>query len=135
MDKGKLLAAAVGRKFTFPSELVEFAGVTFEVRTPSISERSRIIEAGNVEVTAGKNGKESSTKFDASRMCVRAVIECTFVPLVAEGDKPVVGGTIKVFDDTHFEVLSESPPGDIVDVLGQVALRLMNVKASDMGKG
>lgn len=127
-DRNTLLASALGRQFTFPSELVEVDGETYEVRTPTVAARSRIIASG--ELTTGPAG----ATFDHAKMLVRAVLECTYVPLEGIDGKPTTGGATRLFADEHIETLLASPPGGIADRLGQVALSLMNVKADEVGK-
>ena len=128
MDRKTLLAAAIGRQFTFPAELLEFDGNTYEIRTPTVASRSRIIAAGEVEVRGG------STKFDHARMLARACVECVFVPATGADGLPAKGGTERLFGDEHLAQLLESPPGGVADVLGAAALKLMNVRADDVGK-
>lgn len=130
MDRNALRSAALGRKFLFPSELVTHDGTVYEVRAPTVAARSRIVSAGEVEIKGG------SAKFDQARMLAHAVVECVFVPLLdVEKNAPTTGGTEKVFSVEDVPTLLETPPGGIVDVLGTVALRLMNVAAGSEGTG
>lgn len=108
------------------SQIVEFDGVKYEIRAPSVKARSKILEKAGAYVAAlDKTGKK---QVDVAAMQVASVIYCTFVPQ-SEDEIRAGAEPEPVFDDGDFEELANKPAGDIIDVLAEVAMPMVNVAA------
>lgn len=105
------------------SKIVEFEGIAYEVRAPTVETRGKILErAGVLDDDAAKKAKGSKAKHDAAALQVAAVIACTFVP----GEPGAEASSETVFEDADVARLLIEPAGGIVDVLGEVALAFLN---------
>lgn len=91
---------------------VEFEGVKYEIRAPTVKARGKIFERAGMTETDPK----AKAKRDAAALQLFAVITCTFVP----------GTDERVFDDGDYEQLANEPAGGIADVLGTEAVKLLN---------
>lgn len=90
--------------------VVEFEGQTYEVRAPTVKQRSEILER------AGVLDEKKAKKTDTGRMQVVAVVSCTFDPESGE----------RVFENADIEALLEDPAGGIVDALSVPAIAFLN---------
>lgn len=111
-------------------ELVEYRGKVLEVRQPTLELRGEIQRAARIDVEtdeetpeskrAAQRGKiKAKVSIDVTRMEVLAVINLTYFP----------GTDVKVFNDVDFKSLSSQVTGGPAAMLGDAAMRLMNVKA------
>lgn len=108
--------ALMGR--TRQHEVVQFEGVDYDVRQPTVGQRAKILAASRQKKVAA-NGTTELGDVDATLLHIHAVISCTFDPCT----------NTRVFEPADVDALLEDLTGGIVDVLGQVAMRLMNVTA------
>lgn len=115
--RADLRSRTLGKAREFKSQMVDIDGTQYEVRQPSVRERSAILQAG--EVLSG-----DAKKMDMGRMQVQGIITCTYVP----------GSGERVFEQADFEALMEQPSGGFVDKLGEVVLTLMNIEAEKAAK-
>ena len=97
------------------SQIVNFEGVDYEVRAPSVRARARILERGGVLEEVDSKGKKAKSK-DVGALSIAAVIACTFVP----------GTDERVFDDGDFDSLLDAPVGSLVDALSTPAFDFLN---------
>mgnify|MGYP003657580753 CR=1 FL=1 len=114
MTIDKLRAATIGAKKNFKSETIEYNGVKFEIRQPSIRARAELTKQ-----CTGSNGAIDMFKF-----LVWLVIELTYVP---NTDK-------KVFTAEDYDTLVEQATGGFVDAFSEVAASLVNVDMEDKKK-
>lgn len=114
--RDKLRSITIGRKIQFKTEIVVIDGEDFEVRAPSIRQRSRIIEAAGV--TAGANKDEVAAKINGLELSLLAVIFLTYDPVSGQ----------PVFEMTDKDSLAEMPAGSFVDTLALAAMRMLNIK-------
>jgi len=115
--RDKLRAKTLGSGIKRKREIVKIDGEQFEVRQPSVAQRSSIMSAAKPRV----DETDGTTTVDIGMMQVQSVICCTFVP----------GTNEYVFDAEDVEQMLESPAGSYVDKLSKVAQDLMNVKKED----
>lgn len=97
-------------------EIVKYGGEEYEVREPCVEVRTAILKAAK----AGRGNVEES---DTGALFVHAAVHCTYAP----------GTDDKVLDAALIPELLKGRTG-IVDAVGGVALRLMNVSAEDVAK-
>ena len=114
MTIDKLRAATIGAKKNFKSETVEFNGLMFEIRQPSIRARAELTKQ-----CTGSDGQINMFDF-----LVWLVIELTYEP---NTDK-------KVFAAEDYDTLVESETGGFVDAFSEVAASLVNVDMEDKKK-
>lgn len=99
------------------SLVVEFEGNQYEVRAPSVRDRSSVFAlAGVLDVDASSKKKGQPVRVDSARLQVAAVVQCTFVP----------GGDERLFELSDFEALLNEPAGGLVDALAEPALKFLN---------
>jgi len=110
----KLRAATIGAKKNFKSETIEFNGVKFEIRQPSVSARSELTKQ-----CTGSDGQINMFKF-----LVWLVIELTYEPNTDN----------KVFTAEDYDTLVGQPTGGFVDAFSEVAASLVNVDMEDKKK-
>ncbi len=113
-SRDKLRAASVGAKKNFRNQIVEWGDVEFEVRQPTVGAKSEIMRKARVPMT--DNPEEAIGKIDYAAMQAWSVIFCTFVP----------GTDERLFDDTDFNSIIDSPSGGYVEKLGRAAMELLN---------
>lgn len=109
MTRDKLRALALGTA-SVRKQIVEFEGASFEVRQPTIRERSEL--------------RERSVKgetLDILAFTVWSVIGQTFMP----------GTDQKVFEATDFDALASLPSGGLVDVLSGAISVLSSVSIDE----
>lgn len=108
-----LRSAVLGKKPTFRSEIVEYEGEKFEIRQPTNKARRDLF----------KKATDESGKIDMMDFVMWAVIYNTYEP----------GTDTTVFEESDYDVLANLPAGGVVDKLGEVASKLLNVE-DDTGK-
>lgn len=91
---------------------VQIGEHTFELRSPSIAERSEIVKASS------KPDKNGEVDINFAKLQVTAVICLTYVP----------GTNDKVFTAADEAALMQTPAGGLFDQLAEVAVKLVNVK-------
>lgn len=106
-----LRAITVGAKKEFASDTVEYGGAEFEVRQPSLKQRNDLLS----------RCRDARGDVDPTSLMVNIVIMCTYDPESGE----------KVFDDTDYEAMVESPPGTYVDVIGAKALEVAGLTGDE----
>jgi hypothetical protein len=109
--------ALLGKKHTFRRTTVtdKETGAVYEVRQPSIKERSDLRKEVTT-ITPGK-GNSGGIDFDFFRFMIMAAVRFTVVP----------GTDERVFCDEDFDALVTAPAGDFIDELAQAAANLCNV--------
>ena len=112
--RDKIRARTVGAKNQFKSELVDYFDVQIEVRQVDISSRSEYINSA-----IDKNRNANTLKLQ-----INAVIASCFVP----------GTDEKVFEDTDYDVISESISGGYCDKLYETVQNLSNLTLEDAKK-
>jgi hypothetical protein len=115
---GSLRSITVGAKVEHRVEVVEYQGLKFEVRSPSVGARSKILES------ARKADDTGEAAFDFGLFRILAVVHLTHDPESGE----------KVFSVTDVPAMLESPTGGYVDVIGAVAEGLINVDPDETAK-
>lgn len=108
--RDQLRAKTVGAKKQFRTELVTIDGETFEVRQPSVAERSKIVKQAKVQTG-------DTERMDMAELQIWATILLTYVPGTEE----------RVFEDGDYDALAAQPAGGFVDEISKVALQLMNL--------
>jgi len=101
--RNKLRAKALGQKPVFQKELIE----GFEVRQPSLRDRSEII----------KTVSDVEGKIDSEKFLTQCLINHIYVPDTDE----------KVFEIADIEAMISHPTGGLIDKLSQAAMRLFNI--------
>ena len=91
--------------------IVEFDSQKYEVRAPSVKQRSEILQRAGV-----LDDDKKTKKTDTGRMQVAAVVFCTFDPDSGE----------RVFENADVEALLEDEAGGIVDALSTPAIAYLN---------
>ncbi len=119
--RAKLRSLTVGAKKKFKSELVEWEGEQFEVRQPSVTQRSAIMQ--NAQEISMEEG-EQRVKVDYAKMQIWSVICCTYVP----------GDDTPLYTEADYEVMSSSPASSYVDKLSAIATKLMNASPEEVAK-
>lgn len=117
-------------KPTEKTELVEYNGHTLEVRQPTRAVRGECYRAAALDVEVDEDEDERPKKrkgkvkakvsFDMVKLQTLAIIACTYFP----------GTQTKAFNDLDYPSLAEQVAGGGADALGDIAMRLMNVKAT-----
>lgn len=114
-------ANTLGAKRDFKKEIVTIEGIEYEVRQPTLRERSDLRKR-----CSSISGE--TMKFDIFEFLIWAVIGFTYVPNTDE----------KVFEETDYDALSDLPAGGWFDELSEVASKLTNVDSKkpsgDSGK-
>jgi len=121
-SREEIRQASIGTKRDFKREIVECDGVTYEVRQPSVRGKTEIFQ--KARVPDARTEEEMLNKIDPVTIQIYAVINCTYVP----------GTDERVFTDEDFELLEGQPSGSFVDVIGEVAMGLINKKPADDAK-
>jgi hypothetical protein len=104
--RDKLRAKTVGSKKTFRSKIVEFDGVDFEIREPTVADAHEILRKGYPD------GKiEKGVLPNTGELHVWALILCTYVPGTEE----------KVYEVGDLESLKAAPASSFVTTLGSAA--------------
>lgn len=117
-------SAALGRTITRQETLVEIAGVSYLVKSPSISEASVIRAAGGLgKGKVGKNG-DTELELDTSKCTVKAIILLTYIPETGER-------AFTAADEAMMLTWSEDDP--FIQGLGEPATAFMR-KADDKAK-
>ena len=112
--RDKLRAAVMGSgNSNLAKEIIEFNGVEFEVREPTVKARKKIFKRAKVKDAPG-----AAETFD---LVMHAAIACTYVP----------GTDELVLDMSDQEAIDNMRCGGLIDELGAAALKLMNVEAED----
>jgi hypothetical protein len=109
-NRDDLRSAILGVRPEFAKEIVEYKGNKFEVRQPTNKARRDLF----------KKAIDENGKIDMMEFVVWAVIYNTYDP---ESGKTV-------FEDTDYDVFINMPSGGVLDKLGEVASRLLNVEES-----
>lgn len=128
-------AAQLGRFFSqakFEKVLILDGEDVYEVRQPTVSQRSRITKASQKLVpVAKKNGyrakdgdEEFTVEVDSGELQMKAVLECVFLP---DDSEPFFG-------PEHRESLAAMPVGGLYDKLAKAALKLMNFEPEEAAK-
>lgn len=112
--RNALRSALLGSSPVFKKEIVEYNGEQYEIRQPSVKARKQLFEK-----CMDENGKIQTGDF-----LVWGVIYNTYVPETNE----------LVFEDTDYEVLMAKPSGGILDKLGAIASKLLNVEDDSIEK-
>jgi hypothetical protein len=115
--RDRLRGKTLGAKKNFKFEIVVIDGEEFEVRQPTLKQRSDLRKR-----CATMEG--SKFEFDIFEFLTWAVIECTFVP----------GTDDKVFEASDYDMLGSIPAGGWFDDLSEKASELANVKKDDVKK-
>lgn len=102
----------------FARKLVEFGGETFEVREPSVGERSEILKAAGV--TPGDD-----KPLDVGKLTCAAVSNLVYVP----------GSNVRVFDPGDVREMLNKRVSGFMSALGDVAVKMLNVEDDELGKG
>lgn len=118
-NKDSLRSSTIGAEKDFAKEIEEWDGKEFEIRQPSVSARSKILQKAQQ-----KPGMENLGDVELSKMQIYSVIYCTFVP----------GTNERVFDEGDIPALIEQPTDSFVDKFASTAMRLMNAKAEEKAK-
>jgi hypothetical protein len=108
-----LRSAILGKKPTFRSEIVKHEGESYELRQPSNKSRRDLF----------KKVTDEAGRIDMMDFVLWAVIYNTYEP----------GTDNTVFEESDYDVLANLPAGGVVDKLGDVASKLLNVE-EDSGK-
>jgi len=117
--KSRLRSKTLGRKKTFKTEILSWEGDDFEIRQPSVAQRSAIMARAMVIDEDGK-----LERIDTGQLQLWSVVCCTYVP----------GTNVAVFEDGDAESMSAFPSGDFVDKFSAVAQKLMKVDPEEMEK-
>lgn len=117
-----LRSATVGAPANLLRKSVEVLGQSFEVRQPTVTERTDIMRRADA-IRMGPDGKPEMGR-DFGMLLIHATIACTFIP----------GTDEKVFSIHDLDVMKNAPTGSYVDILGKAALELINVEGPNMGK-
>ena len=98
--------------------LVEHEGAAFELLEPSMRQREEYLRRLEVEGT--------TVKGSVSEACMYLVIQNTVEP----------GTDIRVFAESHKEILLNTPGGGLLDLLSSAAVSFLIKKATvEQGKG
>lgn len=116
-QKTKLRALTLGAKKNFQTEIVSVDGSDFEVRQPTLKERSALRKKCT-------SMTEDGIEFNLFEFLIWAVINHTFVPKTDE----------KVFSEEDYEALGDLPAGGWFDELSEAASKLCNVGSDDAKK-
>lgn len=108
-NRDDLRSAILGSAPKFAKEEVEVNGKVFEIRQPTNKARRDLF----------KKAVDESGKIDMLEFLVWGVIYNTYDP---ESGK-------HVFEDTDYDVFMNMPSGGMLDKLGEIASRLLNVEA------
>lgn len=120
--RDRLRSMTVGAKKDFRTKLVEVDGEEFEIRQPSIKERSAIIQRAQVGLD-----DDNKPKVDPGIMQVESILRLCYVP----------GTNELVYESGDRENLMGQPTGGFVDELGQACMKMLNIKKEtekDFGK-
>ena len=115
--RDRLRAKTLGAKKVFKKELIKFDGETFEIRQPTLRERSEVRKKCT-SVT------EDGVEFNMFEFLIWAVIGHTFVP----------GTDDKLFSEEDYDELSDIPAGGWFDKFAENASELCNVNTEDEKK-
>ena len=118
-DRGLLRSITVGSKREFKKELLEWEGNQFEIRQPSVRQRSEILKKARMTV-----GDDEGVSVDIAAMQVWSVICCVYAP---DDTKPL-------FSDGDFESLLDMPAGSFVDKFATVAMSYINTNVEEVEK-
>lgn len=94
---------------------VTIGELTYEVRAPTVAERSSIIKE------AGKQDKNGEANIDFAKLQVYAIIHLTVVP----------GTDEKVFTEADIPTLMSRPANGPFDELAEAAIKVVNVRKED----
>jgi len=110
--RDKLRTSTLGAKTPFKKEIIEYDGNEYEIRQPTIRDRSELIDK------CSKIDMMGNSKIDNMEFALWCVIRNTYVPNTNE----------RVFDDQDYDVLSKMPTHCFVDHFSDVATRMLNVE-------
>lgn len=115
-----LRSATLGNKPEFIKRIVKWGGQEFEVRQPSIAQRSELKNLCSI------NTAQDALNFDPYQMLVWAVIKLTFVPGTEE----------RVFEDEDFDELMSQPDSEdsFVNSLGEIAVDVFSIDTKKVKK-
>ena len=115
--RDELRAATLGETAKFTSEEVEYNGQKYEIREPTIKQRTVIMQQAKV---TGSN----EDKRDLGKLVAWACVECVYVPDTQE----------HVYEVADVEGMINRPCKSWVSVFGDKVLEAMNVKADEASK-
>lgn len=105
--RDSLRSAVLGTKPVFAKEVVKIGDQEFEIRQPTVKARNDTI----------KRAMPEPGKLDMMEYTLWAVINNTYEP----------GTNELVFEPSDYDVLVGLPSGGVLDQLGEVAIKLLNV--------
>lgn len=122
----ELRNTTVGKEPEFKKEIEKWNGKEFEIRQPSVSQKSKIMSKCRISIPEEEQDSENvggvtTADFDYGEMQIWSVIYCTYVP---DTDQ-------RVFEENDKEMLAKQPSGSFVDQFGATAMRLMNVEPEE----
>ena len=110
IQRDTLRSMTVGAPAVRKTVTVLFKEQEFDLKAPTVAERSLLIEKASVE--------GDKVKVNTGEMLVQCVLTMVYVP----------GTDTLVFEPGDHDRLMNEPAGGFVDVLGQEAMKLVNVK-------
>lgn len=119
--RDQLRSLTVGKAKQFQKKLVTIDGAEFEIRQPSVAQRSALLRAAGM-VSTDKDKKDGDMDFGLLQ--VLAVIKLTYVP----------GTNEHVFEAADKQSLLDQPANSFVDALSEVAMKLLNVEPEQAAK-
>jgi hypothetical protein len=114
VSRGDLRAATVGAKIELQSEIVEFKGLKYELRQPSLRERKQLRQ---------KIFNEDGT-VDVFEAMIWLTIWQTYIP----------GTNERVFDEVDYEMFLNNPSGSFVDDFGTKIVMMSNLDLDNIRK-
>jgi hypothetical protein len=112
--RDELRAATVGAKKVFRTKSVEWNGLKFEFRQPSLAGRRKLRD----------KALDDGGMIDIFEALVWGVIWNTYVP----------GTDELVFEETDYDSLVSTPPGGFMDEFAVEIAELYNLDAASIGK-
>jgi hypothetical protein len=109
-----LRTATLGKATAFRSKEIEYNGLKFEIRQPSIGQRAAMRD----------RCVDEKDKFDRFLFLVWSVIGNTYV----------AGTDIKVYEDTDFDALMATETGGFVDKFSEIVEELLYVDFEETKK-
>ena len=124
--RDELRKATLGTKVEFRKKVVNYNGMDFEIRQPSVKARSELF----------KRCTDDKGKVDLMNFLTWSVIFNTYVPddaKDADGNPSPDAGKL-VYEEGDYATLVEKPAGGFMDQFGEIASELMNVNEDSVGK-
>lgn len=115
-SRDELRKVTVGVAPRFRSKIIDYEGLKFELRQPSVRLKSRLMQKARVPMVENKN--ELAEKIDFAALQAWTLIYCTYVP----------GTDEHVFNEADFDVIVDSPAGGYVDALGEAAMEMIGAQ-------